>query len=199
MKTIFKKYFVAGALVLVPIVITIWILRAVILWCEDVFITFVPSSLMPVNLFGFALPGLGLIFTILLVVLTGVVTRLYIGAKFLAMWDRIINKIPFGKSIYRAVKQFTETVASSKQQSFRQVVLIEFPVQGNRMIGFVTGETPPALKDPSMQEMVNVFIPTSPNPTSGFLVMAPRKNLKYVGMTPEQAFKLIVSGGTIVT
>jgi len=197
MKTIFKKYFVSGALVLVPIVMTIWILRAVILWCEDLFTTIIPTPLRPVNLFGFELPGLGLLFTVLLVVLTGIITRLYVGSRLLALWDRVISKIPFGNTIYRAVKQFTETVASSKQQSFRQVVLVEFPVAGNHMIGFVTGTTPAALKNLPGQDVINVFIPTSPNPTSGFLVVAPRENVKYVNMTPEQAFKLIVSGGTI--
>ncbi|MDP2600573.1 MAG: DUF502 domain-containing protein [Deltaproteobacteria bacterium] len=198
MKTIFKKYFVSGALVLVPIVMTVWILKAVILWCEDLFTSIVPTPWRPINLFGFELPGLGLLFTIFLVVLTGVITRLYIGSKLLAVWDKIINKVPFGNTIYRAVKQFTETVASSKQQSFRQVVLIQFPVTGNHMIGFITGDTPDPLKNTPDRETVNVFIPTSPNPTSGFLVVAPRENLKYVNMTPERAFKLIISGGTIV-
>lgn len=197
MKTLFKKYFVSGALVLVPIVMTVWILRAVILWCEDFFTSVIPTPLRPINLFGFEVPGLGLVFTVFLIFLTGVVTRLYIGSKLLALWDRIINKIPFGNTIYRAVKQFTDTVASSQQQSFRQVVLIEFPVAGNHMIGFVTGTTPASLKKVPDQDTINVFIPTSPNPTSGFLVVAPRENVKYVNMTPEQAFKLIVSGGTL--
>ncbi len=197
MQSFFKKYFVSGALVLVPIIITIWILRGLILWCEDFFTAIIPVSLRPINLFGFEIPGLGLLFTLLLIFLTGIVTRLYIGAKLLHAWDRIINRIPFGRTLYHAIKQFMDTVVASKQQSFRQVVMVEFPTKGNFMIGFITQESSQILKEQTGPNAVNVFVPTSPNPTSGFLIVALRDNIKQINMTPEQAFKLILSGGAI--
>lgn len=190
MKTIFKKYFVAGALVLVPIILTIWILKSMILWCDRFFSALIPSSVLYI-------PGLGLIFTVSLILLTGVLTRLYLGRKLIAWGDQLIQKIPFGRSIYGAIKQFLNAVVSTGPSSFSQVVLVEYPRKGSYMIGFVTGDTSAILQKNFEQKMINIFVPTSPNPTSGFLIIAPKENVTPIDMTPEQAFKLIISGGAV--
>ena len=196
MRLLFKKYFVSGALVLVPIVVTIWILKAVILWCEGIFKTLVPTAWQPVYLFGFEIPGLGLIFTILLILLTGLLTRLYIGKQLLIYGEKVIQKIPFGRTIYQAIQQFLKAVVPG-QTNFRQVVLVEYPRRGSYMLGFITGESSETLQRQVGQKMINIFIPTSPNPTSGFLILAPMENVTPVNLSPEQAFKLIISGGTV--
>ncbi|MDO8526373.1 MAG: DUF502 domain-containing protein [Deltaproteobacteria bacterium] len=197
MRSLFKKYFIAGALVLVPIVVTVWILRAVILWCEAFFTALVPLSLQPINLFGIAIPGLGLLFTLLLILMTGMLTRLYLGRKILEWSEKILNRIPFGSSIYSAMKQFMNAVVSSPEASLRQVVLVEYPRRGSFMIGFVTGNTPAIIEKKLGQKSVNIFIPTSPNPTSGFLIIVPMENVTPIDIPADQAFKLIISGGAI--
>lgn len=197
MKTFLKKYFVAGAIVLVPIAVTLAVLKAIIFWCEDFFASLLPASLHPAHLFGFPLPGLGLLFTLLLVLLTGVLTRLYLGKKLIATGDRLLSKIPFGRSIYKAAQQFMHAVATPSQASFKQVVLVEFPVKGSHMLGFVTAESGAILKTESGQKMLHIFVPTSPNPTSGFMMILPREQVIPVPLSPESAFKLIISGGAL--
>lgn len=199
MRTLFKKYFVAGALVFIPMVLTLWILKSIIFWCEDFFISFVPASWRPISLFGFEIPGLGLLFTINLIFLTGVLTRLYIGKKLIAWGDKFIHKIPFGSSIYSASKQFLNAVVSPEQNNFRQVVLVEYPRKGSYMLGFVTGQASEMMQQKMGQKLIHIFIPTSPNPTSGFLILAPLENVTPVDIPPEQAFKLIISSGTVST
>ncbi|OGQ04529.1 MAG: hypothetical protein A3F82_10775 [Deltaproteobacteria bacterium RIFCSPLOWO2_12_FULL_44_12] len=194
--SIFKKYFIAGALVFVPLVVTIWILKIVIYWCEGIFQTVVPTSWQPISLLGFEIPGLGLLFTIFLILLTGILTRLYMGKKLISLGEKIILKIPFGRTIYQAVQQFLQVVVPG-QSTFQQVVLVEYPRKGSYMLGFITGESSEVFEKQVGQKMINVFIPTTPNPTSGFLVLSPRENVTPINIPPEQAFKLIISGGTV--
>lgn len=196
MSSIFKKYFIAGALVFVPLVVTIWILKIVIYWCEGIFQTVVPTSWQPISLLGFEIPGLGLLFTIFLILLTGILTRLYMGKKLISLGEKIILKIPFGRTIYQAVQQFLQVVVPG-QSTFQQVVLVEYPRKGSYMLGFITGESSEVFEKQVGQKMINVFIPTTPNPTSGFLVLSPRENVTPINIPPEQAFKLIISGGTV--
>ncbi|MBI4124994.1 MAG: DUF502 domain-containing protein [Deltaproteobacteria bacterium] len=182
-----KQHLGAGLLVLIPIVATVWVLKIIILWCEGIFETLVPAAWRSITLFGYPVPGVGLIFTFLLVLFAGVLTRLYFGRKLLALGDRIIQKIPFGRGIYSSVKQLLHALMAT-ERGFRQVVLVEFPKAGSHMIGFVTSER---------KETLHVFIPTTPNPTSGFLLLVDRDKVKPLEMSVDQAFKLIVSGGTV--
>jgi len=192
-----KKYLLAGALVLVPIVVTLAVLKTIIFWCEDFFASFIPVSWQPIHLLGFAIPGLGLLFTLLIVLLTGILTRLYFGRKLIALGDKILSKIPLGRSIYKGVQQFMNAVATPSQNDFRQVVLVEYPRKDSYMIGFVTGESSEIFQQKLGQKMIHVFIPTSPNPTSGFLIVIPRENVTPVNISNEAAFKLIISGGAV--
>lgn len=188
MRSLFKNYFVAGALVLVPVVLTVWILKGLIAWCDELF-----------SVFGFQLPGAGFVLTIALIFLTGILTRLYLGRKLIALGERILHTIPFGNNIYRVIKQFLNAVVAGGEATPRQVVLVEYPRKGSYMIGFVTGESAQVLEKKLGQKMVHIFIPTTPNPTSGFLILAPRENILPIDIPADQAFKLIISGGTVTS
>lgn len=190
-----KQQFSAGLLVLIPIAVTVWVLKTIILWCEGIFETLVPAAWRQLSLFGYPLPGVGLIFTFLLILFIGVLTRLYFGRKLLALGDRIIHKIPLGRGVYSSVKQFLNALISASGKNFRQVVLVEFPRPGSYMIGFVTGTGAAILQKNIKDPSVNVFIPTAPNPTSGFLLVVAEAQVTYLDISPEQAFRLIVSGG----
>ena len=195
LKSIFKKYFIAGAVVLIPIIGTLWILKTLILWVDELFASFIPGRLQPESLFGWNVPGLGLAITVALILVTGVLTRLYMGNKLIQWGDRLIQKIPFGRGIYTALKQFLKTVASQDNTSFKRPVLVEFPAQGTYTIGFITGQSFIPSKDLQDKKMVSVFIPTTPNPTSGFLTLVEESRLIPLSISTEKAFKTIISGG----
>lgn len=195
-RTWLKKQFGAGLLVLIPIAVTVWVLQTIILWCEGIFETLVPAPWRQITLFGWPIPGVGLLFTFLLVLFLGVLTRLYFGRKLLAIGDWFIHKIPLGRGVYTSVKQFLHALVSASGKNFRQVVLVEFPKPDSFMIGFVTGASATLLQKTLAAPSVNVFVPTSPNPTSGFLLVVPQKQVIPLDISPDQAFKLIVSGGT---
>ena len=195
LKIIFKKYFIAGAVVLIPIVGTLWILQTLILWMDGLFTSFIPRSFQPENLFGLEVPGLGLAITVALILLTGVLTRLYMGNKLIQWGDQFIQKIPFGRGIYSALKQFLGTMASEESNSFKKAVLVEFPTQGTYTIGLVTGQSFVPSKDMPGKKMVSVFIPTAPNPTSGYLTLVEESRLIPLSISTEKAFKTIISVG----
>lgn len=169
-------------MVLVPIAVTLWVLKILIFWCEDIFEILAPEA--------WEIPGAGVFFTAALIFLTGVLTRLYLGRKFLAIGDWIIHKIPLGRGIYTAIKQLLNALLVTSGKNFHGVVLVPFPCEGSHMIGFVT-------KENVADQTLNVFVPTTPNPTSGFLLVISAKKVKPLDISAEQAFKLIVSGGTI--
>lgn len=198
MKSFLKNCFVSGALVLVPIVLTFWILRALILWGDDLFHSFVPAYFRTIIFFGYEIPGMGLLFTLILIFLTGVLTRLYFGKKLIALGDWILHKIPFGSGIYGSIKQLLNAiVATGGKKSFQQVVLAEFPKRGNYVVGFVTGDTAVMIQKHLKKPTVTVFVPTAPNPTSGFLIVTPKENITPLDISAEKAFKFIISGGTV--
>lgn len=203
MKSFFKKYLISGTLVFVPVVATIWILKAVILWLDDAMISFLPSSIRPDRLIGFDIPGIGLLLTIILILLVGIFTRLYIGKWLVHMGDRIFSKLPFGRAIYQAIKQVLDTALTDKRQKLKRVVLIEYPKKDSYALGFLTGDfthyMPGGIKKAKdiIDNDVMVFVPTAPNPTSGFLLIVPEKSLIKTEMTTEEASKLLISGGLL--
>lgn len=195
MKSFIKKYLLSGALVLTPIALTLWILKALILWANDLFIDFIPVDWQSIRLFGYELPGVGLVLTLFLIFITGVLTQHFVGQKLLTAGDFILHRIPLGAGIYKSIKQLLNAFVTTGEKGFRQVVLIEW--NKTHVIGFVTGESTEILQKYLKQPMVNVFVPTSPNPTTGILLVAPRERLIPIDIPPEKAFKFIVSGGTV--
>lgn len=197
LKTILRGYFLAGLATLIPIVLTVWILKMLILWADDFFKTFLPTPLWPEHLLGRDIPGIGIAFTISIILLVGVLTRLYIGRQLVTWGDQVVSKIPFAKGIYRAIKDFVSLTFSEDGKSFKQVAMIEYPRRGTWALVFVTGPATGQIQEKTTETVYNVFLPTTPNPTSGYLLMVPEKELVILDLKVEQAMKIIVSAGVV--
>ncbi len=196
LKTLVKSWLVAGTAVMVPLIGTYLILKFIILSIDDLFISFMPENLHPSKIFGIDIPGVGLIATIAIILVVGGITRMYVGKTLVGWGDRIIAKIPLGRGIYKSIKQFVSAITSDKSKKFRSVAAVEYPRRGCWMIGFVTGDY--EMQTGELRErMVSIFIPTTPNPTSGFLIYIPREDMRTLPISVEEAFKLIVSAGIV--
>lgn len=196
-RRIIKNYIVAGLIVLVPVIGTYLILKFIILSADNLVISLLPARAQPEELFGKDIPGLGLIVTLILIVLAGIVTRLYVGRKLLQLGDTVISKIPLGRTIYGSIKQFMGAVLTRDAEKFESVVVVEYPRRGCWMIGFVTGGAIPPIQRMGEKRWINLFIPTTPNPTSGFFIMVPEDDVRPLPISIEKAFKLIISGGIV--
>ena len=195
----FRNYFFTGILVTVPILITLYVTWIVITFIDIKVAGLLPEYLNFREAFPYQIPGLGLIIVIIFVTLIGALTPGLLGRTFLRFGERIVSKMPVVRSIYSAIKQIMETVMSTNSNSFREVVLVQYPRKGLWVIGFVTGSTKGEVKRTLAQHknLINVFIPTTPNPTSGFLLFVPKKDLIYLDMSVEQAVKMVISGGIV--
>lgn len=190
-----KRYFVAGLLIWIPIVITIWVL-AWIVGTLDQTLLLLPYSLRPTQLLGFHVPGLGVILSLAVVLLTGVVAANIIGQRLVRYWDGLLARIPVVKSIYYSVKQVSDTLFSSNGQAFRKTLLVQYPRANCWTIAFLTGQ-PGGDAAHRLSEHVSVYVPTTPNPTSGFFLMLPRSDVIELDMSVDEALKYIVSMGVV--
>ena len=186
-----RKYFITGALVLVPLAITAWVLHFVIATLDQSLLL-VPSSLRPK-----AVPGLGAIITLAIVFLTGVLTNNLVGKWFVRMWERVLQRIPVVNSIYGSVKQVSDTLFSSSGNAFRKAVLIPYPHENSYTIAFLTGVPGGDVRNHLVGEYVSVYVPTTPNPTSGFFLMMEKSRVVELDMTVDTALKYIVSMGVV--
>jgi len=197
MMSTIRKYLIAGLLVWVPLAATVLIIKLVIDLMDMTLLLF-PEGLHPQNLWGFTIPGTGLILALIVVFVTGVLAANLLGRRLVVIWENILGRIPLIRNVYNAFKQITHSILSSENKSFRKVVLIEFPSQGMWSIGFLTN---PAIKiesKPLEDELISVFVSTTPNPTTGFLIMLPKNKVIELDMTIEDAFKAVMSMGVIV-
>ncbi|WP_225071887.1 DUF502 domain-containing protein [Desulfuromonas sp. CSMB_57] len=192
-----KHFFLAGLLIVVPLGLTMLSVRWVIGFLDGLLVRLLPVALRPEALFGFPVPGLGLLATFLLIVLVGMLATNYFVKALLNRSENLMGRIPLVKGIYSLFKQVTDTVLNAERQSFRKVVLIEYPRRGVWSLGFVTGTSEGEVQRLTAQRMINVFMPTTPNPTSGFYILVPEEDARVLNMTVEEAFKLIVSGGMV--
>ncbi|HEX9661938.1 MAG TPA: DUF502 domain-containing protein [Candidatus Binatia bacterium] len=195
LKEVLRRYFLAGLLVFLPVVITLWFLGWVIGLLDGV-IDFLPDPLNPRNYLPFAIPGLGAAITIGIILFLGVLTRGVATRRFLAAWHNIFVRIPVFRGIYTAVQKLVQTFFGQSYAE-RQVVMIEFPRTGVYTVGFAMGRALPDLERKTDVKLVNVFVPTTPNPTSGFFLLVPSQEVTLLNMTMEDAFKLITSGGLV--
>ncbi len=193
----FRTYFLAGLATLIPIFATLWVLRTLILWADGFFKSFLPAALKPENLFDTTIPGIGIIFTVVTILIVGILTRAYFGKKMVDWWDALFSRIPFGKNIYKTFKQFVEITFSDKSESFKKVALIEYPRAGSWALCFVTGEASGEIQTKTQHKVYSVFLPTTPNPTSGYLLFIPEDELILLNMTTEDAMKIIISAGVV--
>ena len=186
-----RNNFIAGIVVLIPIGITLYLTLAII----KVFSKILPKEINPNNYLPYDIPGVEIFIALLLITLIGWLSLSFIGKKLLNIFDNILNKIPILRTIYSAFTQMLETFTKSEVNK-KNVVLVEYPKKGTWAVGFATNKNTGEIKNKIGQEVVNVFVPTTPNPTSGFLLMFPKEDVIYLDITFEQASKFIVSAGS---
>jgi uncharacterized membrane protein len=196
MKPKLKNIFLAGLAVTIPVGLTIYVLIFLI-DLMDGLLRFIPTAYHPDTFLGFRIPGLGVIATVVLIFVAGLVTTSYAGDRFFRLAEALVDRIPLVRGIYQAIKQIVQTMVSKEGQGFKKVVLVEFPRQGLYTVAFVTGATSGELRTKTGGNCINLFIPTTPNPTSGYYVMVPEESVIPLEMSIEDAFKLIISGGII--
>lgn len=197
MMSYLHRYFISGLLVWLPI----WVTLLVINFLVDILsntMLLLPPQYRPDALLGFHVPGIGVIITLLVIFVTGMIAANFIGSRLLALWDNIMGRIPLVRSLYNGVKQVTQTLLSPGGQSFRKVLLVEYPRVGMWSIAFQTSESMQFVAQATQsQEMISLFIPTTPNPTSGFLMMVPRTDVIELDMSVDQALKFVISLGVV--
>jgi uncharacterized membrane protein len=191
-----RKYFVTGLLILVPLVITVWVI-SLIVGTLDQSLLLLPAGWRPEALVGFHIPLLGTIFTLLIIFFTGLATRNFIGNQVVRAWELVLNRIPVVNSIYSSVKQVSDTLLSSSGNAFRQAVLVEYPRKDCWTIAFVTGVPGGEVKDHLQGDYISIYVPTTPNPTSGFFLMLKRDQVVELELSVEEALKYIVSMGVV--
>ena len=196
MRKYIKKYFIAGLLVVVPLYISLYVVYLLVNAMDSIFYI-LPESIRPNNYMPFHIPGLGIVVTITGIFIVGVVVTNFLGRKLVELGEAILARIPFMRTIYNVTKQFMTTFFSKDSHGFNRVVLLEYPRKGMYSIGFVTSKTRGEIQERTDKRTVNVFIPTTPNPTSGFYFAVPEEDIIPLDMTVEDAFKVIMSGGMV--
>ena len=193
-----RSWFITGILVLTPIILTAYVAWTFITFVDNLVVPMVPSGYKPSNYLPFSIPGLGLIIVFTFTTLVGSLASGLFGRTLIRIWENILNRMPVVRSVYSAIKQILETVMAAQSDAFRQAVLVQYPRKDIWAIGFVTGSTKGEVGKNVSEKMINVFMPTTPNPTSGFLLFFPEKDLIYLKMSVEDALKLVVSGGMVI-
>lgn len=191
-----KRYLIAGLLVWVPLGVTVMVVRLLVGFMDQTLLL-LPARYQPDNLLGFHIPGLGVVLSVIIVLSTGIVVANLFGRKLVQLWENMLARIPLVRTIYAGVKQILETVFSSGQ-SFRKVLLVEYPRKGLWTLGFQSGTTRGEAQAKTGVEVINVFIPTTPNPTSGFFIMVPRDEVIELDMSVDDGLKMIISAGVVV-
>lgn len=191
-----KKYLITGLLIWLPLAVTLWIIDFVIT-AMDRTLLLLPASWRPEAALGVHLPGLGLVASVLIIFITGVLTANFLGQRLLRWWEALVGRIPIVNSIYSSVKQVSDTMLSQKGNAFRKVVLVEFPQRGQWTMGFVVGSPGDRLAPYLGEDKVTVYVPTAPNPTSGYVIMANPRELRDVDVSVDEAFKFHVSLGVV--
>ena len=204
MKSHVKKYLITGLLVWLPLVVTIWVLHSVLGLLGDVFdaVLVATKALLPAGAGASIesirhIPGLGVVVLLALLLLTGAFAANMFGQWWLRQGNRLLNKIPIVKSIYNSVKQVSDTLFSSSGQAFREAVLVQYPRQGVWTIAFITGKPSGEVASHLGNELVSVYVPTTPNPTSGFFLMMPREDVHVLNMSVDEALKYVISMGVV--
>ena len=192
-----RRYLISGLLVWLPIWIT-YLAISFLIKLMDNTLRLLPKAYQPDNLLGFHIPGLGLIFTVLVLFLTGMIVANFLGQKLVRFGESFVARIPLIRSIYTGVKKILETVLSPKGKAFRKVLLVEYPRKGLWSIAFQTGNGCGEVEEHLGVEMLTIFIPTTPNPTSGFLMMVPKKDVIELKMTVDQALRFVISLGVVL-
>jgi uncharacterized membrane protein len=191
-----RKYLIAGLLIWLPLAITLWVLDFIVTTMDRT-LTVLPASLHPDQVLGVHIPGLGVVMSVLILLITGALAANIIGARMFAWWESVLVKIPIVRPIYSGVKQISDTLFASKGQSFRKVVLIEFPNRGQWTFGFVVGAPGLAMERETGGDLITVYVPTAPNPTSGYVLMVRPGEIRELDVTVDDALKFHLSMGVV--
>ncbi|HJP21587.1 MAG TPA: DUF502 domain-containing protein [Alphaproteobacteria bacterium] len=192
-----RYYFLAGFIVSAPIGITVLIAWEFIAFVDDQITPLIPPAYNPETYLPFSIPGLGLVVIFLVVTLIGFLTASILGRTLVGLGEQLVDRMPVVRTIYGALKQIFETVLAQSSDSFREVVLVEYPRRGLWAVAFVTSTTEGEVAHLSADELINIFLPTTPNPTSGFLLFVPRRDVVALAMSVEEGIKLVISGGIV--
>lgn len=192
-----KRYFITGLLVLVPLFITIWVLT-ILIGIMDQSLWLLPYSWRPEALFGMSVPGVGALLTLGIIFFTGLVATNFFGRRIILFWEALLSRVPVVKSIYYSVKQVSDTLFSDSGQAFRKALLVQYPREGSWTIAFLTGKPGGDVANHLEGDYVSVYVPTTPNPTSGFFLMMPKEDVIELKMSVDDALKYIVSMGVVV-
>ena len=191
-----RRYFFAGLLTILPLVISIWIVS----WLVDILestVLLLPAPMRPENLLPFYIPGLGALLTLAIIVLVGFVVSNVVIQRLQNSINRILLRIPVFRGVYSAVQRLVQAVLVQTHQEFRRVVLVEYPRKGIYAVGLMTGVSEGEVQQKTPNRLLNVFVPTTPNPTSGYYVLVPENDVIALEMSVEEAFKLVMSGGIV--
>ena len=191
-----KRYFITGLLIWVPLVITGWVL-SLIVSTLDQSLRLLPTSIHPQTLLGFAVPGAGAVLTLVMILLTGLLAANFIGQKLVVWWEKLLARIPVVNSVYNSVKQVSDTLFSPNENAFRKALLVQYPREGSWTVAFLTGAPGGDIVNHLQGEHVSVYVPTTPNPTSGFFLMMSAKDVVELDMTVDEALKYIISMGVV--
>ena len=192
-----RTYFLTGIVVAAPIGITIWLAWQFVAFVDGQVRPLLPAKYNPESYVPFALPGVGLVVSIIVLTLIGALAANFLGRALMRFGERIVDRMPVIRALYGALKQIFETVLAQSSESFREVVMVEYPRKDVWALAFVTSQTEGEIQNLTEDEMVNIFLPTTPNPTSGFLLFVPRRELVPLTMSVEEGIKLVISGGII--
>ena len=191
-----RNYFISGLLFWIPLVLTFIVIRFFLELLNKI----IPTKYLPETLFNLNtdFPGSGIVLVFLIILVTGVMVSNILGRKLVALWERVLNKIPGFRNIYNVLKKVSDTVFNTSTESFRKAFLIQYPSKGIWVIAFQSGDYKGEAESIIGEEMINLFVPTTPNPTSGFFVMMPKKDVFELNMTVEEAFKIVISAGVVI-
>jgi len=191
-----RKYIITGLLIWVPLGITIFVIRLLVSLMDQT-ILLLPAGWRPEALFGFNIPGLGIVVSAVVIFITGFFLTNLAGNRLIKIWENFLDRIPLVRSIYSSVKQVTSTVLSSDNNTFNEVLLIQYPRKGLWTLCFKTSDSPKTFNEATGEDLITVFVPTTPNPTSGFILFVPKHEVKKMNLDVEDALKLVMSLGVI--
>lgn len=192
-----RRYLVAGILVWAPLAVTYWLLKIAV-GIMDRTLQWIPERYRPEELLGIPIPGLGVILTVIVLLLTGILAANFVGRAFVGGWESLLGRVPVVRSIYSAAKNFAEMVFSDSSQSFKNVLLIEYPRKGLYSLAFQTSTNLGEVQGRTGEDVVCCFVPTTPNPTSGFIIIVPKKEITVLDMEVDEALKMIISLGVVI-
>jgi uncharacterized membrane protein len=192
-----KKYLIAGLLVWMPLGITFLVVRAIVDFLDRTLLL-LPYAYQPDTLLGFHVPGFGVLLAVIMVLATGMIVANLLGRRIVSAWEALLARIPVVRNLYAGIKQILEAVLASDGKSFRKVLLVEYPRKGVWSLAFMTSSDLGEVQEKTVGDVVSVFIPTTPNPTSGFVLMIPKSEVIEMNMTVEEGLKMIISMGVVV-